>query len=392
MTPRGTALSPYNETIADRRRVYVADCTLRDGEQQAGLVLSRAHKVKIARCLAQMGVHEIEAGTPAISAEDRDAVAEIADVCTDVRVSALAVAREAAVDQVAETGAWGVRISLPAGSRQLTHKIHITEAEYMDLAFRITEYAKGRGLYVIFSPFDTTRADEQFLRTLVEQLATRGAVDRLRIVDTAGAATPHAVQYLTSAVLEASGEIPVEVHMHDDFGLATANTISGVSAGAAYVSTSMNSLGERSGNAATEQVVAALELLYGIDTGVNMSALVETSRVVEHFSGVRLPDNTPVVGRNSFSHESGLVTAGVINDPFTAEPYDPQIVGQIRRIIHGKKSGRAAIAQWLELHEFPADRESATTFLNLVKDRSIQMERALDESELQAIASQISNT
>lgn len=386
ITTDRTALSSYNGPLPATAppRVRVADCTLRDGEQQAGLVFSRERKIKIARELIAAGVHEIEAGSPAVSSEDRDAVAEIAAM-GGAKVSALAIAREHDIDVVADTGAWGVRISFPAGSLQLKHKINMTPDEWIRRAIEITDYAKSKDLYVIFSPYDTTRADEDFLRRAIREVTRSGAIDRFRLVDTAGAANQIAVSSLVSLFRQEAESVPVEVHVHDDFGLATANTVAGVLAGAEYVSTSMNSLGERSGNASTEQVVAVLELMYGIDTGVRLERLVELSALVADFSGVALPPNTPIVGTNSFAHESGLVTAGVLAEPFTAEAYAPELVGQRRRLVYGKKSGSRAVQALLDQMGLDSQPDNVTLALNAIKERSMFLERALSDGELNEV-------
>lgn len=385
-----TALSAYNRTKPDTvpDRVRVADCTLRDGEQQAGLVFSRERKVKIAKELIAVGVYEIEAGSPAVSVEDREAVEEIAAL-GGTRVSALSVAREHEIDVVADTGAWGVRISLPAGELQLKHKMRLSPEEYVRRAVEITSYAKSKGLYVTFSPYDTTRAEEGFLRRAVRAITRAGAVDRLRLVDTAGAADQTSLEYLVAVLRAESEGTPVEVHVHDDFGLATANTVAGVLAGAEYVSTSMNGLGERSGNAATEQVVAALEVMYGIRTGIVLDRLCALSDLVAQFSGVALRPNTPVVGSNSFTHESGIVTAGVLVEPFTAESYAPELVGQQRRLVYGKKSGSRAVGALLDEMGVDGHKDTVQEVLSTIKERSLFLERALREDEVHAILSDV---
>lgn len=385
-----TALSVYNRRRPDTApdRVRVADCTLRDGEQQAGLVFSRERKVKIAKELIAAGVYEVEAGSPAVSVEDREAVAEIAAL-GQTRVSALSIARESEIDVVADTGAWGVRISLPAGKLQLKHKMQLSPEEYVRRAVEITSYAKSKGLYVTFSPYDTTRAEEGFLRRAIREITRADAVDRLRLVDTAGAADQTSLECLVAVLHEESEGTPIEVHVHDDFGLATANTVAGVLAGAEYVSTSMNGLGERSGNAATEQVVAALELMYGISTGIVLDRLCALSDLVAQFSGVALRPNTPVVGSNSFVHESGIVTAGVLVEPFTAESYAPELVGQQGHLVYGKKSGSRAVGALLDEMGVDGQKDTVQDVLSTIKERSLFLERALREEEVNAVVSDV---
>src|SRR3990170_4681439 len=186
-------VSPFNippDGLSIPERVYIADCTLRDGEQQAGLVFSREDKLAIARALDDLGVDEIEAGTPAVSEEDRAAVEEIAHAGLRAPVSALARARRDDVDLVAATGAWGIRLSLQISGIQRMSKLRLSDEAYLARAIEVTEHAKARGLYVVFSPYDTTRADPGFLTRVLRALSGRGTVDRFRLVDTVGAATP----------------------------------------------------------------------------------------------------------------------------------------------------------------------------------------------------------
>lgn len=290
-------LLPYNRRGAALsrlpRRVFFADCTLRDGEQQAGLVMSGATKLKIAHTLAGLGVFEIEAGMPAVSDEDRDSVEAIAGAGLAPKISALARAIPADIDTVASTGCWGVRISFPAGMLQLTHKLRLTPEEYVKKAVAVTAYAKDKGLHVIFSPYDTTRAEEAFLRAAVRALGRTRTVDRLRLVDTTGSATPYAMRYLVGLLREESEGISVEVHTHNDLGLATANAVAAVEAGAEFVSSTINGLGERSGNAATEQVAAALEVLYGVATGIRLNRLTAASQTVSWLTRTHVPPQYP---------------------------------------------------------------------------------------------------
>ena len=235
--------SPFNTPVA-ARTVFVADCTLRDGEQQAGLVFSSDAKVEIARALDDLGVFEIEAGTPAISEDDATAVARICGLALSAKISVLCRAKESDIDAAAELGVWGVRISYPVSRIQRAAKFgDATDDDYLATALRVSEHAKRQGLAVIFSPFDTTRADMPFLLSICDALASAGTVDRLRVVDTTGCASPDGISYLVSRLRTAVPSLPLEIHCHDDFGLAVANTLAGVHAGADFVSTTMNGPG-----------------------------------------------------------------------------------------------------------------------------------------------------
>lgn len=384
------AVSPFNRVGTEGSPMFsrpprIADCTLRDGEQQAGVAFSRQDKVELARMIAAAGVNEIEAGTPAVSAEDRLALEEIVALKLPATVSAVARARRDDIDLVASTGAWGVRISLPISQRQRAVKLHLGDDEYLQQALELSAYARERGLHVIFSPYDTTRSDVHLLGRLLDLFRREQCVDRVRLVDTTGAATTGAIRHLTAFMLEAGGGIPIEVHVHNDLGLATANTIAGAAAGAAYLSVTVNGIGERSGNAALEEVVTALKVLYGVDVGVRTQFLQALSAEVQRRANVPLQPHKAVVGRNSFAHESGMVVAGILADPFTSECYPPELVGQKRSIVLGKLSGGASVEYKLREMGIGPDRELVRTLLGLVKAEAIRLGRGLTDEEFRTL-------
>jgi isopropylmalate/homocitrate/citramalate synthase len=385
------AVSPWNEhgiavDVVRARPPRIADCTLRDGEQQPGLAFSAQEKVAIATMLAGVGVHDLELGTPAVSTEDALAIEQIVALGLGVQTSALAAPSPKAVDLVHSLGVDAVRLSMPIGDRQREAKTHVSAADYVGRAVEISHYAKQLGLQVIFSPFDTTRCDRELLEALLQAFADEQCVDRVRLVDTTGAASPEAIAFLVRVMKSAGQDIAIEVHCHDDVGLATANTVAGAIAGADYLSVTTNGLGERSGNAALEEVVTALYVLYGVDTGIRLGELVPLSRLVEQLSRVELQPHKPVVGRNSFAHESGMVVAGVLRDPFTAEAYPPELVGQTRRIVVGKKSGRASVqAKLAELFADSAREVEVEHLVGAVKARALELGRALDDDEFREL-------
>jgi isopropylmalate/homocitrate/citramalate synthase len=249
-------------------KVRIADCTLRDGEQQAGIVFTKQDKLDIARALDRLGVYEIEAGTPSTLDDDRQAVEEIAGARLKAKISALARSRRDDIDVLAACGAWAARISMPISAIQRTKKLKLNDDEYIRLALEITTYTKEKQLQCIFSPYDTTRCELPLLRRLLEVFNREKTVDRVRVVDTTGCATPQVIGLLVREMRKVS-DIPIEIHCHDDFGLAVANTIAGVQHGAEYVSLTVNGIGERSGNASLEEVALALQVLYGVDCGID---------------------------------------------------------------------------------------------------------------------------
>ncbi|MCL4765017.1 MAG: homocitrate synthase [Hyphomicrobiaceae bacterium] len=369
--------------------IRIADCTLRDGEQQAGIVLTKDAKLEIARELSALGVYEIEAGTPASSSEDREAVEMIVAAGLRSRVSALARARRDDIADIAACGCWGVRLSLPISKIQRAQKAGLEDDEkYLKTALDMSAYAKERGLVCIFSPFDTTRCDIDFLRRVLGALAKQETVDRVRLVDTTGCATPHVVRFLV-AEMKKVADIPIEIHCHNDFGLAVANTIAGAEAGAEYLSVTVNGIGERAGNAALEETAVALRVLYDTDLGLDLSRLYHLARLVEGHSGVTLQRHKAVVGDGAFAHESGMVVAALLKDPFTAEAYVPELVGQKRRIILGKKTGAASVKAKLEEIGLGAMPDEVNRLVELVKSEAIRTRRPIDDRVFAKLAAEV---
>lgn len=381
-------LSPFNtipqvtEQISFSEHLTLCDCTLRDGEQQAGVVFTKEDKVNIAKLLDAMRIPEIEAGMPCNSQEDAEAIGEITKVCGHSRITACVRGLEKDFDLAASLGVWGATISLPIGDLQRKYKLKWDDDTYIDNMRRLTEYAKNKGLYVNLSPYDTTRANPEFLDRVMEEAVKCGTIDRIRLVDTVGSANPEAIRYLTRHIKDILGDkVWLEVHCHNDFGLAVASTLAGAMGGAEVLSTTINGLGERSGNTSTEEVLMALKLLYGKDLGVDLTRLVEISRLVEQYSNARLQNHKAVVGRHSFSHESGMVVAGVLEEPFVAEAYAPELVGATREILIGKKSGAKSIEAKLTAKGIQLEQEQIRALLAQVKEKALKVKRSLTDEE-----------
>lgn len=375
-------LEDIQKTFSFAPDIIVADCTLRDGEQQPGIVFTKQDKVAIAQKLSKLGIQEIEVGMPSSSQEDAVAAKDIVALgLENTRITALARALKDDIDLVANLGVWGVSISLPIGDLQREHKLKWTEQKYLDTCLSITEYAKKKGLNVNLSPYDTTRVDLDFLDIVLDTVKKSGFVDRVRLVDTVGAANPAAIKYLVKRMKQVSGNLPLEIHVHDDFGMAVANTIAALEAGADVISSTINGIGERSGNAATEEIVMALKILYGIDIGVNIGLLKETSEFIEKLSGVKLQAHKAVVGQNCFSYETGLTVAGILHMPFTAQPYSPEIVGQKTSIVLGKKSGKTSIEYKLKELGYTLTEEAIEKVLNKVKEYSVEHKKPVSDKE-----------
>ena len=303
-----------------------------------------------------------------------------------MQTSALARAMEKDVDLVKGCGVDAVRLSMPISARQRAAKTRVGDTEYVSKALAISAYAKESGLEVVFSPYDTTRCELGLLEELLQAFAREGCVDRVRLVDTTGAATPEAIRFLVRFMDEAGG-IPIEVHCHNDFGLATANTLAGVLAGARYVSATVNGVGERSGNAALEEVVVALAVLYGIDTGVRLDGLTEISRLVEAHSGVP-SSRTRRSSDETLSRTSPASSSRVCCTTRSRQSRTLRSSSDRRRsIVVGKKSGRASVdAKVDEL--YGSDRPKHLEIDSLVseiKQLSIDLGRSLDDNEVRQL-------
>ena len=381
-----TWTSPYNDFSHGIQQVHLVDCTLRDGEQQPGIVFSKQDKVEIARALDRLGVSEIEAGMPAVSTEDFEAISEISALGLNAKISALARSKKEDIDLVKQSGAWGLRISLPAGALQRRFKLKKSDDEVFSMALKAAELARASGLHVIFSPYDTARCDLPFLVRLLEGLSREKLIDRIRIVDTVGSALPSTVRFLVKIMQNATDDLPIEIHCHNDFGLALASTIEGVLSGCTYISCTMNGLGPHSGNVALEEAALVMETLFHISTGINLSYMMTAAKLVEKLSGIQIASNKAVIGPNAFSNEAGLTVAGILQNPFTGHAYPPEMVGQKLRILLGKKSGLPSIQYALKSQGLDLPEDEARLLLQDVKALAIVKKRTLTDAEFLALA------
>lgn len=321
------------------KKVRIFDTTLRDGEQAPGIDLTVEQKVKIARQLARLGVDVIEAGFPAASEGEFIATKKILEEVGDqVEVIGLSRANKQDIDRTIDTGLSSIHVFIATSDIHLKYKLKMTREEVLERIYESVRYAKDHGLIVEYSPEDATRTDEEFLLKAVKTAIEAGA-DRINIPDTVGVMHPFKFYDLISEVVKVTEGKIVSVHCHNDFGLATANSIAGVMAGARQVHVTVNGIGERAGNASLEEVVMALKKLLGYEVNVKTYLLYETSRLVAELTGVPVPYFKAIVGENAFGHESGIHVHGVIENPLTYEPISPEEVGNFRRIALGKHSG-----------------------------------------------------
>ncbi len=360
--------------------VYIDDTTLRDGEQTAGVVFANEEKVHIAKMLAQVGVHQIEAGIPAMGGDEKEAIKRIARL--ELPASILAWNR-AVVDDVRtslDCGVNAVAISISSSDIHIEHKLRRDRTWVLDSVKRTAEFAKSHNLYVSVNAEDSSRADPEFLIEFARTAKEAGA-DRLRYCDTVGILDPLETYKRVKALIE-EVDIPIEMHTHNDFGMATANAIAGLEAGATYVNTTVNGLGERAGNASLEELVMALQYCEGINLGIRTSLFRELSEYVALASGRPLPAWKPVVGGNLFVYESEGRASGVVRDPATYEIFLPGEVGLSRRFNVGKYSGPSVIRQKLREYGYHPSEEEMRKLVPLLRTRSIALKRSLFDSEV----------
>nr|WP_261310144.1 isopropylmalate synthase [Saccharolobus shibatae] len=327
----------------------IFDTTLRDGEQAPGIDLTIEQKIMIARKLADLGVDVIEAGFPASSEGEFIATKKIFEEVGDqVEVIGLSRSNKNDIDKTISTGISSIHLFIATSELHMKYKLKMTKEEVLNKIYESVKYAKDHGMIVEFSPEDATRTEEDFLFTAIRTAIEAGA-ERINIPDTVGTMHPFKYYDMIKKIVNFVGErIIVSVHCHNDFGLATANSLAGVYAGAKQAHVTVNGIGERAGNASLEEVVMGIKKLLNYETNVKTWKLYEVSRFVAEMTGVPVPYFKAIVGDNAFGHESGIHVHGVIENPFTYEPISPEEVGNFRRLALGKHSGIHGLKKLLE--------------------------------------------
>ncbi|WP_340101192.1 2-isopropylmalate synthase [Salinibaculum salinum] len=371
------------DSTSEIQDARIFDTTLRDGEQTPRTSFSYEDKREIAALLDEMGTHVIEAGFPVNSDAEFEAVRDIAAAST-TDVCGLARVVEQDIEAALDSGVDMVHTFVSTSDVQLEDSMHATREQAKQRAIESVERVKEAGVECMFSPMDATRTDETFLLDVVEATSQAGA-DWINIPDTTGVATPTRFGKMVANVVDATVDgTRVDVHTHDDFGLAGANALAGYEAGASQAQVSVNGIGERAGNAAYEEVVMSLESLYDVDTGIDTTKITELSRMVEEKSDVPVPGNKPIVGDNAFSHESGIHAAGVIENSDTFEPgvMTPEMVGAKRELVLGKHTGNHSVRQRLEEVGYDPTDDEVREVTRRVKDFGAEKQRVtMDELE-----------
>ena len=374
-------------------QIRIHDVTLRDGEQQTGIVFRRQEKVEIAKKLASAGVHRIEAGMPAVSSEDEAAIKEIVDLGLSSEIFSFARCMPADVKLAKECGVKGIITEIPSSEHIIKHAYGKTLDWAIKSSIETTLAAKEAGLYTVFFTIDSTRSELNQYLDLMERVATEGHMDSMTLADSFCVCTPQGIEMVVSKLKERFQQ-PIEIHCHEDFGLGVANTIAALANGASVAHVTVSATGERAGNVPLEDTVMALRTLYGVDVGVKTESLYELSKLVQKLAGISVPPNRPIVGDSLYYIESGIVAMFHRRckdvEPLEYIPFLPEVVGRPKvDVALGKGSGLANIEEHLERCGLQANSDQANEILSRVKGVSIEEKRLLSESEFEQIAKEV---
>ena len=376
-----------------REGIRIHDVTLRDGEQQTGIVLRRHEKVAIAKKLAEAGVHRIEAGMPAVSAEDEAAVKEIVDLNLSSEIFSFARCMPGDVKLAKECGVKGIITEIPSSDHIIANAYSKDVDWAIKASVETTLAAKDAGLYTVFFTIDSTRANPDKLLDMIEKVSTEGHMDAMTIADSFGGCTPQAIAMFVRRYMKRFRQ-PLEIHCHEDFGIGVANTIAALANGASVAHVTVTGTGERAGNVPLEDTVMSLKALYGVDIGIKTEKLYDLSKLVQELTGIVVPANRPIVGDWLYNIESGIVTMFhrrcKVKEPLEYIPFAPGLVGRPGiEIALGKGSGLANIEEHLDRRGKTATPEQANLILSRVKDLSTKNKALLTDAEFDEIVNEV---
>lgn len=379
------------------KKIKLHDITMRDGEQQAGVLFNKDQKVALAEKLAEVGVHRIEAGMPVVTKQDREAIEEIVKRNFGPEIFSFGRCVKGDAKIAADMGVKGVIVEIPCNPDMIIHSYGWTPEKALDLAIETTAYAHELGLYTVFFLIDYSRAPIDWAFHMIDEVNRQGHMDALTLVDTVGGMAPHAVgnmvRYAKSRVNK-----PIEVHFHDDFGLGAANTIYALAAGADVAHTTISAIGERAGNTSYEEVALTLLTMFGVDLGLNYEKIYGTSKFMRDMLNVSFRSNQPIVGDNIGMVESGIPAMSLRKIQKNGAPkgfvrgaYSNKLTGAPDgEIVMGKFSGAANVEFWLDdLGITFEDDAKKLEIVNKVKDKAFEVMRLLTRDEFKEIVDQI---
>lgn len=369
-------------------RVYLIDTTLRDGEQRAGVAFTPDYRLQIARALAAAGLVEIEVGIPAMGPGEIESltriIREIRQINSRCRCTAWCRATATDLNAAAACGADCAHLSFPVSELHM-QALEKPRSWVIESIFDLTSRARRLFPFVSLGLQDVARADPEFLRICMEAATAAGAT-RVRLADTTGLLDPFRTYEMIRTFASAFSGLQLGFHAHNDLGLATANALAALQAGAQCADVTINGLGERAGNAALEEVVMALRTVHSCDAGIDARQLCELSKLVCAASGIPVGVCKPVVGGGIFRHESGIHVDAVLTAPKTYEPYRPEEVGSAgREIVIGRHSGKAALRHCLQQAGKDISSAQAAQLLPLIRERCAKLGRSLSDQEVLTI-------
>ena len=385
----------YTEEVTSKynfaEKIEILDTTLRDGEQQPGIIFTRDEKVSIARKLSEVGVHRIEAGTPAASQEDADAIKAIVDEGLDSKIFCFSRNMVKDMELAKSLGVHGVLAEMIGSEQMLRYGKKWTPEQAIEACVEATRAAHEMGMYVTFFPADGSRAELNYLLDFVQAVAEGGHIDSLALVDTFGTFSPEGAAFMVRKLKERF-DFPIEAHFHSDYDLGVATTLAALVAGAEVAHVTVNGIGERAGSAPLGAVALSLEALYGQKTGIRLEKLKELSEMVVEYSRFPVWPFKAVDGDRLFGWETGLPSSLWVNaketNPLIMLPYHYTLTGQQEPVLYlGKKSGKDNLKYWLDKAGVEIDDNQQKELLQMVKARSIEMKRDLDMDDFKSLLS-----
>jgi isopropylmalate/homocitrate/citramalate synthase len=379
-------VSPFNydedlrKKLSMPKKVIFHDTTLRDGEQQAGIIFNKYDKMTIAKALNRIGVDRIEVGIPGISDDDREAIRALIAASLDAKIYSWCRNNKSDISIAKECGSQGIMIEVPA-SKQMIEKVYSTSIEELESILPDNiQYAKSEGMEVSVLLVDATRSDIETIRKIIS--IVEKYCDGIAISDTFGSITPLAMFNFISKIKEFTKK-PIEIHCHNDFGLATANAITAVAAGASCVHTTVIGIGERAGNASLGEVAVALKLLMGVESNIKLKELYRIAQIIAQYSGIPIPPNKPIVGQNIFRIESEQAAKWLIKgEPLMAYPFTKELIGNPKlEITLSKKSGPHTLQLKLNELKISIPEEKYSEVLSRIYQQSIEKKSALTDEE-----------